>query len=335
MLYHDTLYGTEEITEPILLALLEAPAVQRLRGILQHGISGLIGVTAPITRFDHSVGAMILVRRWGASEAEQIAALLHDVSHTAFSHVLDHVFDSAVTQSYHEQVKESYLAGTELPQLLAQFGYNWQDFLHEEAYPLLEQPAPRLCADRVDYFMRDAIPLGVCTLAEVQNLLPHLVVHHGRVVVNDLPAGRWLGERFMQADQASWANFWEVGLYEVTARAIQRGFAAGVLSPADVWLEDVPFWEKLHQSRDPELNYWLSLVRQDVDFVWDEVAPDFVVSTKIRTIDPEVLVKGEARPLSELDPPFAQLRSSYLQEKQRPWPMKIISGEKGGIKNEA
>jgi HD superfamily phosphohydrolase len=34
---------------------------------------------------------MLLVRRLGASLEEQIAALLHDVSHTAFSHVIDSV----------------------------------------------------------------------------------------------------------------------------------------------------------------------------------------------------------------------------------------------------
>ena len=58
----DPLYGSFEITEPVLLDLLDTAALQRLRTVLQHGITGLIGVTSPTTRFDHSVGVMLLIR---------------------------------------------------------------------------------------------------------------------------------------------------------------------------------------------------------------------------------------------------------------------------------
>ena len=145
----------------MLLDLLDSQAVQRLQGVLQHGISGLIGITAPVSRYEHSLGVMLLVRRLGAPLQEQIAALLHDVSHTAFSHVIDYVVDNHDGQSYHEEVKADYVARTDLPAVLARHGYDWHAFLDEEAYPLLEQPAPALCADRLDYFLRDALDLGL------------------------------------------------------------------------------------------------------------------------------------------------------------------------------
>jgi hypothetical protein len=91
-----------------------------------------LGVTSPITRFEHSVGVMILVRELGASLTEQIAALLHDVSHTAFSHVIDYVFDGHDSQSYHDEKKEVYMASTTIPAILAQHGYDWRDVLSEE-----------------------------------------------------------------------------------------------------------------------------------------------------------------------------------------------------------
>lgn len=143
MIVHDVLYGSIAIEEHVLLDLLTSQAMQRLRGVLQHGITGLIGVTPPVTRFDHSVGVLLLVRRLGGSLHEQIAALLHDVSHTAFSHVIDYVVDGHDRQSYHEDWKEPHLAASDVPQVLAQHGYDWRDFLQEEDYALLEQPAPR------------------------------------------------------------------------------------------------------------------------------------------------------------------------------------------------
>ncbi len=93
MQYDDAVYGATEITEPVLLDLMESCAMQRLKGISQHGVTALLGITPAFTRFDHSVGVMLLVRRLGASIEEQVAALLHDISHTAFSHVIDFVFN--------------------------------------------------------------------------------------------------------------------------------------------------------------------------------------------------------------------------------------------------
>src|SRR5512135_1970548 len=196
MLHHDSVYGPADIDEPVLLDLLQTAAVRRLEGVLQHGITGLIGVTRPTTRLEHSLGVMLLVRRLGGSLEEQIAALLHDISHTAFSHVIDYVVDGHDSQSYHEEWKEAHLLASDVPEVLARHGYDWRDFLHEEDYPLLEQPAPRLCADRLDYFLRDSRDLGLSTADEIQHALDHLVVHEGRIGVDDVDVARWLAYTF-------------------------------------------------------------------------------------------------------------------------------------------
>lgn len=322
--YLDAVYGRETITEEVLLDLMRSQAMRRLQGVLQHGISGLIGITAPITRFEHSAGAMLLVRRLGASVDEQIAALLHDVSHTAFSHVIDYVFDGHDSQSYHDEVKENYLAGTDVPELLAGHGRHWRDYLREENFPLLEQPAPRLCADRLDYFLRDSVPLGLAASAEVAAALERLIVADGRITVDDLGTAQWLGYTFIACDEASWANFREVGLYEVTAQALRRGLAVGAIAEADFWLTDAPVWDRLHTHPDETLQYWLKLISPDTHFEWDERDPTFTISTKLRAIDPDVVIDGQLHPLSLLDPDFAQFRTDYLTRKAGKWPMRVV-----------
>lgn len=325
MNYEDKVYGLAQITEPVLLAVMETAAMQRLKGVLQHGITGLIGITSPVTRFDHSVGAMLLVRRMGGGLTEQLAALLHDVSHTAFSHVIDYVFDGHDSQSYHEEHKEAFLRRSDVPAVLQPYGYDWREFLPEAAYPLLEQPSPRLCADRLDYFLRDGQDLGLARGEEVQAALAHLVVADGRIATDHLPTAQWLGYTFMAADEASWANFREVGLYEVTAQAIKRGFQVGAITEMDVWGTDGPLWQRLWAATDAELQALLLLITPETEFVWDEVNPTFRVSTKLRAIDPDVLGEdGVLRPLSTLDPAFARFRADYLQRKQGKWPMRVV-----------
>jgi HD superfamily phosphohydrolase len=324
MNYVDPIYGGVTIDEPVLQALIQSQAVQRLHDVLQHGITGLIGVTTPITRFEHSLGAMLLVRRLGGPLQEQIAALLHDVSHTAFSHVIDYVLDGHDEQSYHDEMKEAYMATTNLPDILGQYGYNWIDFVDEEAFPLLEQPSPRLCADRIDYFLRDSIGLGLAVQPDIDRALTHLVVKDGRIALNNLSVAQWFGNTFMQADDASWANFREVGLYELTAQAIRRGLEMGAIVQDDFWLTDEVLWQKLHAYDDAQLQTLLSQVSLETEFVWDEANPTFSVSTKLRAIDPDVWHEGELRPLSTLDPDFAARREAYLNRKQGAWPMRVV-----------
>ena len=321
----DRVYGKVEITHPVLFDLLGTRAVQRLGGVLQHGITALIGVTRPTTRLEHSLGVMALVQRLGGELEQLIAALLHDVSHTAFSHVIDYVYYSHDSQGYHEEHKEAFMAGSDIPPVLARYGLNWQDYLHEEQYSLLEQPAPALCADRLDYFLRDSLDLGLATAAEVQQVLAHLVPWDGKIVVNERDTARWMGETFIAADQASWANFREVGLYELAAIAIRRGLEIGAISEADLWTTDREAWEKLLNCPDHELQAFLRKVSPETQFVWDESAPTFWVGTKLRTIDPLVLSDRCATPLSELDPDFAERRWEYLKSKQGKWPMRVIT----------
>ncbi|MCP4419471.1 MAG: HD domain-containing protein [Chloroflexi bacterium] len=324
MIYDDPIYGRFTINEPILHDLIHSQTVQRLHGVLQHGITGLIGLTEPITRFEHSLGAMLVVRWLGGSLREQIAALLHDVSHTAFSHVIDHVLGTPINQSYHDEMKEAYITKTDLPHILAQHAYNWTDFVDEEAFPLLEQPSPRLCADRIDYFLRDCVGLGLAKQEDVDRAVEHLMVANGRIALNDLNVARWFGDTFMQADDASWANFREVGLYELTAQAIRRGLALSVITHDDFWLTDVPLWQKLHAHPDGELQQLLKQVSLNTQFVWDEENPSFTVLTKLRTIDPDVWLDGALRPLSTLDTDFATQRKEYLSRKQGSWPMRVL-----------
>lgn len=321
--YQDRVYGDFQITEAVLIDLIHSQAVQRLHGILQHGITGLLGITRKTSRFEHSMGVMLLVRRLGASLEEQIAALLHDISHTTFSHVIDYVFDGHLQQSYHEIHKEAYMAETDLPGVLSAFGYDWRDFLHEEHYSLLEQASPSLCADRLDYFLRDSLDLGLSSYSEIQLAIQHLVVYDGRIVTDDLQIAQWLGFTFMKADQASWANFREVGLYEITAQAIRYALKTGVINEQDFWLTDQVLWAKLKNSQDPKLGQQLDRIDPETRFIRDAQRAEFWVATKLRTIDPSVLLNGVVQPLSQIDQEFARQRRDYLSAQSGKWPVYV------------
>lgn len=76
----DDIYGEIKINEPILLKLLGSPSILRLKKISQCGVPDRYYHLKNYSRYEHSVGAMILLRKLGATLEEQVAGLLHDVS---------------------------------------------------------------------------------------------------------------------------------------------------------------------------------------------------------------------------------------------------------------
>ena len=325
MQYDDELYGKVEITEPLLLNLIASDAMQRTKGISQHGITAFLGITPSFSRFDHSLGVMLLVRRLGANVNEQVAALLHDISHTAFSHVIDFVFDDHSGQSYHEETKQAFVANTDIPAILNRHGMDWREFMHEEQFSLLEQPLPALCADRLDYFLRDLEFLKLANSGEIRAVLESLEVVEGRITVNDYGAARWLAYTFIEADRASWSSFREVGLYQLTAEAIKTANRYGFIGEADLWGSDEALWRKLESIDHPEVRHWVKLITPGTRFTWSEEQPVFSVSTKVRSIDPTVTDGNSVILLSVLDPVFDRYRNEYLTSKQGQWPMGVVN----------
>lgn len=326
MRYTDDLYGEVDIEEDVLVALLESDALGRARNISQHGVTAILGITPPFSRFDHSVGAMLLVRRLGASLEEQAAALLHDVSHTAFSHVIDFVFDDHHQQCYHEVEKENFVRDSDIPEILETHGLDWRTIIDESHFSLLEQPAPALCADRLDYFLRDLVFMKLANERQIRAAISALAVHNGQIVVTRLDVAQWLAYTFIETDRASWSNFRAVGLYQLAAEAIKEALKNGVIGQADIWGSDQGLWQQLCTSQDPGVRQWMRLLSPGTRFLWDEVEPQFRVRTKLRTIDPLVTVAGCAKPLSAISPEYGRYRDEYIASKSGIWPMRAVPG---------
>lgn len=56
----DQIYSKHTITDPVLVGPLRSPALTRLAGVHQTGISGLLKLSPKVMRLKHSVGAFLL-----------------------------------------------------------------------------------------------------------------------------------------------------------------------------------------------------------------------------------------------------------------------------------
>lgn len=326
-LIHDPIYGSVTIDSACAIEIMDLPEFQRLKKVLQHGITSLIGCLPrpPVNRFDHSVGAMLLVKHVGGSEEAQLAALLHDVAHTTLSHVLDLVFGYVI----HEVEKKDFLDSTTIREILTKHGFDPERVLEEENFPLLELPSPDICADRLDYALRDSTSFGFLSIEEAQSIFRSTVAIDGHMVLNSIPHATILANTYLQSDQYAWANPTQKYLYQLTSEAIRLMLDLGKINKECLWqLGDEEFWARLTSNATPSLQTLLEKInnRCELSELGEGFQPDSDSSEteictfklKVRTIDPLVQTSDGVRRLSEVDSVFAERRLEYIKSREMP-----------------
>ena len=159
----------------LMVRLIDTAEFQRLRRIKQLGLGLYTYQGAEHSRFTHSLGALHLMTRvldrlgetYRIAEedraAARAAALLHDVGHGSFSHVMENVLGF-----HHERLTAQAVSSdqTEIGQVLASYSAE----LPQRVAAIVEgtfKPAAlaqlvssQLDVDRMDYLLRDSLMTG-------------------------------------------------------------------------------------------------------------------------------------------------------------------------------
>lgn len=230
-------YGPIDVNEPVLIELIHCPAMQRLKLIHQYGVA-YYTKTHPeeYTRFDHSIGVFVILRLNNASLEEQIAGLLHDVSHTAFSHVGDWIY-SKVNQEedYQTSIHNIYLTRSGIEKILNRYGYQVEQVSPKrKEFLMLEQPLPNLCADRIDYNIQGAYFQKFITKQEAETLLLDLSFEDGKWIFTNQDLATKLTNFSLFMTENCWGSAENFMTSKWLAGAILHGFEAGIIAPDDL-----------------------------------------------------------------------------------------------------
>ncbi|HFK1782360.1 HD domain-containing protein [Bacillus cereus] len=324
MIISDVLYGEFEVDQ-VVEELISSKSMQRLKGIHQAGASYLMNEKWNVTRFDHSVGVMLLVKKLGGSVEEQIASLLHDVSHTAFSHVIDYVFHNE-DESYHEEIFSSVVKKSEIPAILAKYGYNYEDILLDDSkWTLLERSAPELCADRVDYTLRDMYTYGYISLEEVHSFLEDVIEVKGKMVLQNIEIAEWFTETYYKEVIDFFMEPMNIYGNDMLAKTLKVALHKRIIHADDFLLEDEELISKLQQCNDPEVEALLSKVHRNVKVKEDRNDYDLHQKNKVRLIDPPLLREGKIVQSSVVSENIRQMSDIAYEKAVRGMYVKVIS----------
>jgi HD superfamily phosphohydrolase len=224
-IFNDPVYGFISIPDEFIFDLIEHPYMQRLRRIMQLGMSHLVYPGALHTRFHHVLGAMHLmtlaiatIRRKGheitdvEERAVLTAILLHDIGHGPFSHALEYDIVCGVS---HEEISSFFIE-----RLSKEFGSDMDQalliFKNEHPKPFLHQlVSSQLDMDRLDYLNRDSFYTGVSEgIIGSDRLIEMINVHNGNLVLEE--KGIYSIEKFIVARRLM---YWQVYLHKTVVAA--------------------------------------------------------------------------------------------------------------------
>ncbi|QWH59692.1 HD domain-containing protein [Bacillus mycoides] len=324
MIILDVIYGEFKV-DKVLEELILSKPVQRLKGVHQAGASYLMNEKWNVTRFDHSVGAMLLIKKLGGSVEEQIAALLHDVSHTVFFHVIDYVFDNE-NESYHEEIFSSVVKNSEIPAILSKHGYNYEDILLDDSkWTLLEKSAPELCADRVDYTLRDMFTYGYISLEEVHSFLEDLIEVDGKMVLQNIEIAEWFTKTYYKEVIDFFMKPMNIYGNDMLAKTLKLALHKKIIHPDDFLLEDHELITKLRLCKDQEVDALLRKVHPSIEVKEDRNEYDLHQKNKVRLIDPPLLREGEVVRSSVVSEKIRQMSDIAYEKAIRGMYVKVIS----------
>lgn len=183
----DPVYGSIQLPR-FAPDLIETPEFQRLRYLKQMGLAYLAYPSATHTRFEHSLGVMHLASKFAkqlslnAHEVAhlQVAALLHDIGHAPFSHVVEPILNNFPELSLENRTskiiegkplfvgKSKYIIDdtSVIYDVLIRYGLDVEYILK-----ILFEPSKNISllfsilngtidADKMDYLLRDSYHIG-------------------------------------------------------------------------------------------------------------------------------------------------------------------------------
>lgn len=325
MEYLDRVYGEIEITEPVVLEIIESPAFQRLKKIDQAGYRPLwvkpeSEVGEAHTRLAHSIGVYLLLQKYKASIDEQIAGLIHDISHCAFSHAGDYIFDEGSQKEHNHQdnIFDSFIRKTSIPEILEKYGFDLARILNDNNFSLKENKLPDLCADRIDYSLRTAILFGEITDEEMKDMLDNLEAEDNKWIFKNFVVAKKYADMFFKLNKLYYSDFSSAVMFQVTADCLRYAFQGNYISVDDLYTTDEMVLEKIKNFAGKDNQLKLFWERMNDKNKCENNAENYDVSVfcKSRVVDPLCRYEGEIKRVSDVSPNWKGVVEEELKPKE-------------------
>ncbi len=289
-IYRDSVHNiirlkTDSEEGKLLVRLIDTAEFQRLRRIRQLGLAHFAYQGAEHSRFTHSLGVLHLATRILAKlqitykldkndvTAVRVAALLHDIGHGAFSHVIEPI------QNFHHEtftIEAVLSKETEIGKLLNAYSSEVSEkvasIIRGDFQPmaLAQLVSSQLDVDRMDYLLRDSLMTGAkYGIYDLEWIIKSLEIDEENDRLYVSARGMYAVEDYLQARYYMFRQVYfhrtlrsaEVILRSILKRALEL-FEMG----QDIWFAKGTAFEKFLGGKELDLYEHLQLDDTDILF---------------------------------------------------------------------
>jgi len=331
MIYQDSVYGKTEIKEQIALDLIKSPELKRLKGINQIGYGDLYYELSGLSdfafdplkhnRFEHSVGVYVLLKNFGAPLSEQIAGLIHDISHSCFSHCIDFVLgskESQKTQSHQDNLMPEFIENSEVAKILKKNKIDLDYILDDQNFPLKETSLPDLCADRIDYSLRDAFFYEVADKNQINYFLENLQTKNNQWVFKTFKSAKEFAQIFFHMNQLYYSSLPTAVMFKTVGDYLKHALLKKYIKKADLYKTDQQVLKKINPylNQDEKLKLLNDRMNNKIKFTNNFEKDDNPLFCKSRVVDPLYEDRGEIKRLSDTDKKWEALVMGNTKPKE-------------------
>ena len=285
MILKDRIYGKYKVTSPIIKELIKSKSIQRLKKISQFGVPNEFYHLNNFYRFEHCVGVLILLQKLGASENEQIAGLLHDASHTAFSHVIDWVIGLNNSENYQDKQHFKFIKNSEIAQILKKNNLDTKEICDYKNFKLLENEIPNICADRIDYSLRE-FPIKIA-----KDCFKNITNVNGKIVFKNQKVALLFAKNFLKRQDKHWGGFEAVSRYAIFSKILKYSLLKKYINNDDFLKDDSYIIKKLKKINDNYISKILKILRKKS--LKHLPKSNIKYNKKFRYVDPEYISKNK------------------------------------------
>lgn len=319
-IFHDRVYGDIRIDDPLVRELIQTQTLQRLRDVDQSGYYDVHWPGTKHTRFEHSLGVYELLRRHDATRAEQVAGLLHDISHSAFSHTIDYVLEAGDQkyQSYQDDIFIEHLRRSDVLPVLEKYGIDFDAIENLETFRLLETDLPDLCADRIDYSLRGLLIFHVANANEVRRLRECLRTDGERWYCADRETAALYAQRFRQLNERFYCGPTTAYTFFTSAAYFKHALERGYITHDDLYGTDTALLASIapHHAADETLRQLFARMNNETPWRTDPENGEGPIYCKSRAIDPLFAEGKGLKRLSEIDNEWKTYLETGLEPKK-------------------
>lgn len=306
----ETIYGEIEVEEEVLMDLINSKAMQRLKEVHQYGVLSYMGPTEEFSRYDHSLGVFHLLRKHKRPLQEQIAGLLHNVSHTAFSHLGDFFFaQKASGESYQDSIHGWYLEKSDICEILKNHNITIPQILYNNPkFCALKQKLPYVSADRIDYNLQGAFRRGFLTKKEMMTIFHDLKFDGKYWSLSNVHLAEKLATFSLHMTEFSWSSVENYLGNKWLSEAISQAIELQELPLSAVnFGGDEKIWETLQSSHNPLIKDRMERIQNVYKYfsISNKEEANLHIPIAFQGINPALRTRDGLRPLSKLRKSFA------------------------------